>query len=92
MKNIIDKYILLYFVVILVFLNIGNRRIPYSKLVMLIGGNSGGNTDSVVFSIKNGVEFSHEHVTDEEHFLGDVHGHDGGGTGGNWITTSVSFS
>ena len=44
------------------------------------GGNGFSKSDSVVVSIEDGVEFSHENVSDQEHFLGDVHGHNCGST------------
>jgi|TARA_B110000305_G_C19156255_1_gene500432 hypothetical protein len=48
-------------------------------------GDSLGKTDSIVLSVEDGIEFSHENVTDEEHLLGDIHGHNGGGTGHLWL-------
>ena len=47
---------------------------------LLLGCVGLGQADSIVVTVENGVELSHEYITDEEHFLLDVHLHDGGGT------------
>lgn len=45
---------------------------------LLLGCVGFGQTHSIVVSVENSVEFSHEDISDEEHLLLDVHLHDGG--------------
>ena len=51
----------------------GSVRVFVGQGLDLVVGGGNGQTNSVVLSVEDGVVLAHEHVSHEEHLLGDVH-------------------
>jgi len=74
------------------FLRQGSHCTSLGESCLLLRSVCFGNTNSVVIAIEDCVEFSHEYIANQEHFLLDIHLHYCGGTNSLWAVTVANLS